>query len=1170
MSEVIRLVVFQIECHPAFVRDRLATLQEPFFPESYEKSLSYLGLFQVPVTDMQMVSRAQYEEWHRIRLVKLLSNPLLKGGMPSVIVFPEGSIPVSCLEVLSSFAAEYGAIIVAGSHTILDTIEARSIYSRFGKSDTLTIRHTNQPDVAFVFSGSEVHSHKKQGISPYDRCDITPLAEGRPTIHPIPIRIGELTLRLVTLVCADALQLPKIKGDYDIVSIISFDKNPNNFDQYIETQVQNGKLVLYCNDGRFGGSSINCPHDKRPISWFLNAPLSGKLLRGDSVLVVDVPTGGLATQVGVTNPKAQWEVKKLASVTYEQSLKMDHLVSKELLEIGDQENNDVRHSRIDALLKQKNYNENQKCRLEQLKELSRLGNDSKGFYDVYGSDLILDLEGLVDLESKLSKACFEKLSQEIVSLDLAPETLKPLQSFLRSCKQKILQAGSDEYSLQRKLGEVREDPINREEEVEAVLRFCDSRREFFLEVSGLAQVGKSATIEKALGRTSFKRIKKIPILSTSSAEYIAKEIAGVEQGNSSAVSSYAESLGQNLPTWDLVWIHSAHELVTSWKWKSVEVEQLVKDLLHLSCQNGVKVIFETSFALPFELDDPSLLAKIRIYGFEGNRGKHGVAILDRQLRRLNFRPSDLPDDTKNVLVERLGGHPLAIIFCADAIFEEGLTAVLTSIEKGIGFYRQILERILQIVPLSENEITVLRVIAGCRIEVARDAIASACDFPAVDIINKLCQLCLIEVVTPDSIRLPGILRSRFRFSELSEEIRVALHKAAIVNYKRMAEERSANVAYAIEADYHSVSIGKEGNISTGLVDGRVAAAKTLYEAHDFDKARNVLEPVLNDKAPTDILRLSALIDAEAGYLGSAIPKAEKVFGRNPSDGRLFFQLGKAALTQSRLELGDRLVDIGRSTGVRSAWVLVLEGRLALRRRDFEKAQDCFRRATRSGRPDPWAFFYLGNTYMKMGELGEAINVLYEGDQYLAQGQRHFDRGVWNAIRTKLAIAYVFNGDLQPASTLLEDLRAKNPNNPDVLYASWLLTVRRDGVNRAEEAFEIFRSARPARWERGQYHLYYGLFLTAVDRIDEANEQFRLGHEAEPAHVYIMMQYAESLYTLAVRSGSTEAVKLSEGYALRCARVVRRIFDFDPDNPTAENLQIELYSMWGIELSKVDK
>ena len=77
MSEIIRLVVCQLECHPAFYRDRLACLEEPFMPESYKVSLSQLGSLGIPITEMQEFFKEEYLKWHKKRLQELLKHSLL-------------------------------------------------------------------------------------------------------------------------------------------------------------------------------------------------------------------------------------------------------------------------------------------------------------------------------------------------------------------------------------------------------------------------------------------------------------------------------------------------------------------------------------------------------------------------------------------------------------------------------------------------------------------------------------------------------------------------------------------------------------------------------------------------------------------------------------------------------------------------------------------------------------------------------------------------------------------------------------------------------------------------------------------------------------------------------------------------------------------------------------
>ena len=341
MSDKIRLAICQIECHPALYRGRLAYLEEPFVPESYEVSLSRLGSFGIHISSIQQFCKDEYIKWHAERIKTILNTPLLNGEIPTVVVFPEGSIPIDCLSLVRDYAKRHNIVIIAGTHTVLDTQEARNIYKMLGKEKEVMKKSSYMNDLSFIFVADKIHLHKKKGLSPFDRSEVTDLAANgkKTTIHPIPIPIGLDFIRMAFLVCSEALLLPNIKGDYDIVCISSYDGQPKKFDSYIDTQVRNGKVVIYCNDGKYGGSFIGLPVDKRVYNEFYNGPLNGRLPEGEGIIIVDIPRGPLATQVGVTNPITQMELKLLASIRYTKSLNDSHLVGEKLTEVFKIKNN---------------------------------------------------------------------------------------------------------------------------------------------------------------------------------------------------------------------------------------------------------------------------------------------------------------------------------------------------------------------------------------------------------------------------------------------------------------------------------------------------------------------------------------------------------------------------------------------------------------------------------------------------------------------------------------------------------------------------------------------------------------------------------------------------------------------------------------------------------------
>ena len=793
-------------------------------------------------------------------------------------------------------------------------------------------------------------------------------------------------------------------------------------------------------------------------------------------------------------------------------------------------------------------------------------------WSVYGADLVIKLTGLLDLEGQCAKACSNKLTEYLIDGDLLPESVARLQAYLRSCRSKTRISTATAPMAISGLSRAEDSYINREDEIGRILEFFDSKDQFLMEITGLPQIGKSAAISKALRRTALTRIKRIPLLNTSSAEYVLSEIGTYEREPYPLVTEQLQpdtELHKTIKRWDLIWFENSQNLTQSGQWRSAEIEKLIQNIVSVVQEEGatVTVIFESAAGLPLDLPNPSAMGKLRICGFERDLAKHGVSILDRQLRNLGLNPNDIDAQTKTKLVRDLGGHPLAIVYCANAIYDEGLSAVIEALKMGGGFYRQVTDRILNVIALSDNDVRLLRILSGCRIETPRDAIANACGFPATEAISNLIRLCLIEVASPDTIRLPGLLRNRFRFADLDSETRALLHKNAASLYGMLASANPSRIEFAVEAEYHATSIGQEAKVAVRLIDGRFGAAKEAFESRNFAEARKFLQPLLSDKASADVVRLSALIDAQLGDLESALQKAEKVLQRNPGDNYLFSVLGKSTLTQNRPELGDRLVHIGRITGVTETRVSLLEGRLALRRRDFEKAEICFHHAISSPRTSAWAYYYLGYTYMRMGDLKKAIDVLYDGDLFLAN--RPAMRGqAGKAIRAKLGVAYVLNGDLEAATQLLGELMSEDPDDPEILYAFWLLTIKRDGVEKAEEAFEVFRSATPRRWQRWLYHLYYGLFHKALGQLVEANEHFKLAYKYESSNVYVMMQYAENLYALARQSRTEMEIELAMSRAIKCAEVVQRILDFDPDNPFAENLELDLYYEFDIQRSDI--
>lgn len=1165
MSGKMRLAVLQLRCHPAFNSGPLAYLEEPFFPASPKESLSHLIGLNIPGFGLQEELKESYVSWHTLRIASLLSHPLLNEDIPTLILFSEGSIPVNSLLTINDFANSSHNVVLAGSHTILDSIGARDIYRTLGKERELGKRPSTRKDVMFIFVGGKIHQNKKNTQSPYDRTEITTLEEKEKIpIRPYPMKVDDEEVKFVPLICADALQSPTIIGDYNVVCIASFEKDPSNFDSYINSYVGNGKIVLYCNDGHFGNSSIRFPVDRRSSNWLFDGPLGGCLPKGDSILIIDVPVRDLATQVGVTNPKAQCEVKLLASVTYDATKSSEHhIVSQEMLDIKNISNNQARCSRLDNLLTNHECTALQNLRLNYLREQAKRGADFDVLWDVYGQDYIISQEDITDIENSFAEKCESRLYRLLIDNDLPPESDNCLKAFLRRCKERITISAAHMPKKSYGRDKLEDIIVDRDNYIKSILSFFDSKREFALAVIGFPQIGKTSIIAAALNRTYFKKVKRIRILKTTSEELILAEISGSSEKKSLA------DLSLNISNWNTIWFENTENLLISGKWRSAEIESAICAIVSLAYDKQVKIIFESSRALPFEMLNVPIINSIRILGFEKDAVKYGIDIIDNQLRRIQFNPNDVRTDVKSNIVADLGGHPVALLMCANAIYQDGLSEVLRVIKEGSGFYRQLTDRIVNMIDLTEEDIHILKLLSGARIEILRDVIVSCCDFAANNNIASLIQQCLIEAVSPTTIQLSGILRIRYRFLDLSLQVRQNFHRAASAAYQQLAKDYTHRIDYAVEAEYHSLVINEKAGVNSGVKDAAYSASFNYFNENNFEKARSVLLPLLNSNASLDIIRLSSMIEAKLGNFPDALNNAERVLTHNPADNELFSNLGKEALTQSRPEYGERLIAIGRRTGVNRTTVSFYEGRIALRNHDLPHAEECFKTVISSGdnnRRNPWAYFYLGRLYMMRGNIPKAIEILEEGQSYTETFSRSKARIL---IKAKLGEAYVLDGDFEPAGYILDELMRQNKNDPEVLYSHWLLTVMRDGVEKASEAFEVFRNARPQKkYEKGHYHLYYGLFLRALDRLAEANDHFEQAFSNESSNVYIMLKYAENLYDLACRHSRNMEANLMNDCILKCAKMLRRIYDFDPDNESAQDIEANLYNDFDYQLKDI--
>jgi tetratricopeptide (TPR) repeat protein len=612
----------------------------------------------------------------------------------------------------------------------------------------------------------------------------------------------------------------------------------------------------------------------------------------------------------------------------------------------------------------------------------------------------------------------------------------------------------------------------------------------------------------------------------------------------------------------------AHLLRDGATWRDEAIGTVMTAIISAAHEARVKLVFETQRELPLELSDPSVRQRLRVTGLRKHLRHFGVSLFDAQLRRNGLSPDILPEDSKGAIVERLGGHPVAITLAADASYEEGGEAVLKALKDRRGFYLTFFERLLRPLSLTDEDETILRLLTLARIPIDRAAMFGAVSFPAAPVLRNLVTLGAVETARDGRIEIAGVLREYFDPRELAPELIERFHSSAADAFEAAAQRDPNDLEKAIEAEYHGGVVGKSIVVSSRLLDGALATAQEYFRSQRYEEASSVVGVLLRKRRSLDILRLAAQIAARLNDSDTALSLAHEVLQRDPKDTRLLSDLVKISLSQYQDDrCAIRLVELARSTGVEDVSILLVEGRMHLRHNELYEAEQVFLRAQQLTRFNSWPYYYLGTTYHRMGQLGNAIDVLEDGLEFFYRSESRSRRPL-NAMRTQLGLAYLFNDDVDAAARVLDLLFEEDPSSPEVVRAYAALTIKRDGVQMAEKAFARLSEAKIRnRFDRCQFHLFYGLFQLGIGNPHEASQEFSKAHAADRSNVYVMMKWAQTLYDIALNR-YLEGEDIYRAYVSDCTSIVERILNFDPDNSEGVDLMFRLRQDFGVVLGGV--
>ena len=1156
---MIRVAICQIESHPAVTVADHNLLCEPLPYLPNEQSLSSLSRSIERLASLRDRCRADYVTWQRARINAILRFLGSLDPVPGLVVFPEASVPLEVLEDVFTFSASKGVCVVAGTHSLSLGRSARRLYTRLSVSEKTLRRWQREPGgtaLLPIVTPDGVEFRLKAAPSIFEQTEVSRPASAAVQHSAIRITVGGANIDVVPLVCSEALQLPGLPSRFDLVVICALTEDATVFDPVIGTMVGNRKPVLLANDGRFGGSGLHLPIDRRVMPWWWGDDINGRMPVGDGIIVADIDLANLAPQVGVTNPTNPVTLIGLPSVCYEDSGREDFEALSALPKI--QESNDpVVQERLVGEVMAKVGIALPRLKLPFLARLIREGTADPRYWSLLANDCCVPaLSDIRGKERELAEAAAEALLQVLKSG--APAEVLGRVAAAYSAYQKAAPAVESDQVAQRR-GVANWVPVNRGDEIASLRTFLGNPRRVLACVSGLPSSGKSVVIDAAFGQAGYVDVPSVVLPDDVTPEFLCMSVLSA-LGHPRArhlkeiVGRFGALFEERLREGALLILQSAQNMTARREWRDPAFPALLRAMVERARKRGAKVLLESATEVDVQASDPNLCEHLHIAGMETD---NALVFLDQQLRRAGLVPDHYPRDQRQQAARALGGHPGAIVLATEQIAKRGLKEVLEDLSKRRGVHSEIVKRLVRGYALTDGESRILGLLSLARRPIPISVLVGVTPLDVGPVVGDLLRLGLVERAEQDHIVVSPVVAGSEEFSVPTGPEQEAFHRAAATAFTELflSGATSRELAWGVEARFHAF----QGNVPAlapdigGAVDGLLGAVRRMVADQDYERAKPYVERLIKDRKSAETLELGALVFAHIGDCDGALTLARETLVMQPERSWVVTEVGRLAMHAHRIEVAEDCVKIAKAAGADSPFIANLEGKIWLKRERPDKAIEAFRRGVESSRYDAWSHFYLGRTLIRQGDLPEAIEVLHAGDE-VETGRWHPRRSVLVAIRTQLALAYLYSGDHEEAERWLGLAVEDDVGNPEVARALAFMEASRGDKDVAERALaRLDPSLARDRSRRAQIHLFRALFLLGLGRREEASKEFSLASEKEPRNVYVLLRWSETLIGLAKDASSEGDKESSNLYALRAKDVAQKVLEFDKDNAKAMRL-----------------
>ncbi len=1169
MNDTIRIAVCQLTCHPAIIVNDRNFLREPFVPIKGSPSLSDLSRHSLDVVSLQSECERQYLDWHSRRLVCVLDWLARIEPPPDVVVFPECSVPIHDLHIVRSFASSHDAIVFAWTHTLRMTEEDRKHY------EALDIPKRRRRDwqaragetVLPIFCGKDTFAHVKAVPSVFEQTDVAQVRPELPFLHPLSLTIRGRTLQILPAVCAEAIQLNAVGGSYDLAVLVAYNDGIEPFLPTVRQNTRSQVPVVFCNDGRFGDSSINVVSDRRMTGiWWWAEPNNGLLPPGDTILVADVHLNSLAVQFGVANPSPPANLVALAPIVAD--LGCFSAAAHEFSTIESKSDNTVQHALLEGCLQRMPLSNSQRVIALQLKRLARVGTATSARWAVLGQSCILPAAiELHELEGSLAERCAREADKLILDGSLNDDTLLGKVARLKRRCLTVINKATTPVSESLTLRRGAETPLDREDEAREIRAFLDHPHQRVLLVTGLDDVGKETVVSLAIAQAGRLGAVWISLNTDATLRFLlltlARQFRLPETGIASldGITDIANrELVERIPLGSTVVITSAENLRDHGQWRETATPTMLTRFAEALERRQGKLILVSNVRVDLEGLEPQQIRRCRVWGLPD---EHALLLFDQHLRRAGLEATHYPESDRRGVVKGIGCHPGAIILASEYVEQEGFQVVAHDLRKRGQVHTQIVRRILKRLRFTEEEQMVLSLLGEARIPLPPSVLNKVVFHSVMPTVQTLVHHSVIERGQFDHVVLTDLVRGFSDIPPVGGTIQTLFHKAAAEALAGLAADLKSpeQLAWAVESRYHAHLAG-DPNLAPdvpGLLDGIVGAVQTLVANHEYERAKPIIDRLISTEKNAELYQLAAIVYARLGKTDQSVALVKEAFSLDKNRTWAVTEVGRLSLHVHRTDIAQECVELVKRTGHDSPYLATLEGKIFLRQSAEVAAAAAFRRAValsegESQPYDAWPHFFLGRTLLKVNQTEEAIDVLYRGEMILTRRRRP-RRDLLIAIRTQLAIGYVYNGDLTSAKRIFDLIAADDSGKPEVIWAFALYRAAAgDAGKTGDLARETLRELNPNsakdRYDRCQIFLFRALIYLGTGNKERASEEFSKAHQADPRNVFVLLRWANTLIELARQSDTDDEHQAARICAEHAKSLADKVLEFDKGNEDA--------------------